>query len=276
MTTWAIGDLHGCHDDLCRLFERIDFDPARDRVWFVGDLVNRGPDSLACLRSVRELGDRAVCVLGNHDLHLLARAAGARTPRGKDRFDAILDAPDRAELLDWLRRRPLLHHDGEIGYTLVHAGLHRDWDLAGARGVAAEVETILRADDYERLFDYMYGDEPEQWSPRLTGEARIRCAVNIFTRMRYCRPDGSLDLGPTGPPGTQPEGLLPWFELPGRANAELRILFGHWSTLGYHTAHGAHALDSGCLWGGRLTALALEPEPRAVQIECEGAMAPEG
>ncbi len=276
MTTWAIGDLHGCHDDLCRLLERIGFDPARDRVWFVGDLVNRGPDSLACLRTVRELGDTAVCVLGNHDLHLLARAAGARTPRSKDRFDAILDAPDRAELLDWLRRRPLLHHDGELGYTLVHAGLHRDWDLTTARRVATEVENILRADDYERLFDYMYGDEPEQWSPSLTGEARIRCAVNIFTRMRYCRPDGSLDLGPTGPPGTQPEGLLPWFELPGRANAGLRIVFGHWSTLGYHAAHGVHALDSGCLWGGRLTALALEPEPRVVQVECSGTMATEG
>lgn len=276
MTTWAIGDLHGCHDDLSRLFDRIALDPARDRVWFVGDLVNRGPESLACLRTVRDLGDTAVCVLGNHDLHLLARAAGARTPRSKDRFEAILDAPDRAELLDWLRGRPLMHHDDDLGYTLVHAGLHRDWDLDTARGVAAEIETILRADDYGRLFDYMYGDEPEQWSPSLSGEARIRCAVNIFTRMRYCRPDGSLDLGPTGPPGTQPEGLLPWFELPGRANADLRILFGHWSTLGYHASHGVHALDSGCLWGGRLTALALEPEPRVVQVECGGAMVPEG
>lgn len=276
MTTWAIGDLHGCHDDLRRLLERIAFDPARDRIWFVGDLVNRGPDSLACLRTVRDLGDSAVCVLGNHDLHLLARAAGARAPRGKDRFDAVLSAPDRAELLDWLRCRPLLHHDGDLGYTLVHAGLHRDWDLDTARRVAGEVEAVLRADDYEQLFDYMYGDEPEQWSADLTGEARIRCAVNILTRMRYCRPDGSLDLAPTGPPGTQPDGLLPWFELPGRANADLRIVFGHWSTLGYHASNGVHALDSGCMWGGRLTALALEAEPRVVQVECEGVMVPEG
>ena len=274
MTTWAIGDLHGCIGDYRRLLERIGFDPARDRVWFVGDLVNRGPASLACLRAVRELGDRAVCVLGNHDLHLLARAAGVRAPRGKDRFDAVLDAADRADLLDWLRRLPLLHHDDGLGYTLVHAGLHRDWDLATARAVAGEVESILRSDDYERLFEYMYGDEPEQWSPELGGWPRIRCAINIFTRMRYCRPDGSLDLGPSGPPGSQPQGLVPWFDLPDRANADLRILFGHWSTLGYHARNGAHCLDSGCLWGGRLTALALEAEPRVVQVECEGVMAP--
>ncbi len=274
MTTWAIGDLHGCSGDYERLLERLGFDPARDRIWFVGDLVNRGPASLACLRAARDLGARAVCVLGNHDLHLLARAAGARTPRGKDRFDSVLEAADRADLLDWLRHRPLLHHDDRLGYTLVHAGLHRDWDLATARSVAGEVEGLLRRDDYERLFDYMYGNEPEQWSPGLTGEARVRCAINILTRMRYCRPDGSLVLGPSGPPGTQRQGLLPWFDLPGRANADLRVVFGHWSTLGYRARHGAYCLDSGCLWGGHLTALALEPEPRVVQVECEGAMTP--
>lgn len=274
MTTWAIGDLHGCLDAYQRLLERLRFDPARDRIWFVGDLVNRGPCSLGCLRAARELGSAAVCVLGNHDLHLLARAAGVRGARGKDTFDAVLEAADRADLLDWLRHRPLLHHDSALGYTLVHAGLHRDWDLATAQRVAAEVEAELRRDDYEQLFAVMYGDEPVQWSPALTGGARLRCAINIFTRMRYCHPDGSLDLGPSGPPGTQPQGLVPWFELPGRANADLRIVFGHWSSLGYVARDGVYALDSGCLWGGQLTALALEAQPRAVQIDCEAVLTP--
>jgi len=274
MTTWAIGDLHGCHADYRRLLEQLAFDPARDRIWFVGDLVNRGPDSLGCLRAARELGERAVCVLGNHDLHLLAHAAGARERRGKDTFDDITAAADRADLLDWLRRRPLLHHDHDLGYTLVHAGLHRDWDLATAQTLAREVETELARGDYTRLFDYMYGDEPARWSPALAGRERIRFAINCFTRMRYCHADGSLDLGPTGPPGSQPAGLWPWFDLPGRAHAELRIVFGHWSTLGYCARNGVHALDSGCLWGGCLTALALETTPRVVQIDCPGALTP--
>jgi len=275
MATWAIGDLHGCFAEYERLLERISFEPDRDRLWFVGDLVNRGPDSLACMRAVRDLGDRAVCVPGNHELHMLAAAAGARGPKSKDTFDDILEAPDRADLLDWVRHLPLLHHDADLGFTLVHAGLHRDWDLASAQKLAREVETELRRDDYELLFDYMYGDEPVQWSPDLAHEERIRFAINCFTRMRYCRADGSLDLGPTGPPGTQPEGLMPWFEVPGRANADLRIVFGHWSALGYRAAHGVHALDSGCLWGNRLTALSLDDPGTVVQIGCEGALPPD-
>ena len=274
MTTWAIGDLHGCHDDYRRLLDRIAFDPARDRIWFVGDLVNRGPDSLACLRAARELDDRAVCVLGNHDLHLLARASGVRRHRSRDTFDDILDAADREDLLEWLRRRPLLHHDEALGYTLVHAGLHRDWDLTTAQAEARAVEAELRRDDHAAPFRYMYGDEPAQWSPELAGEDRIRFAINCFTRMRYCHADGSLDLSAVGPPGSQPEGLLPWFDLPGRAHADLRIVFGHWSTLGYMARAGVYALDSGCLWGGRLTALALEASPRCVQIDCAGALVP--
>lgn len=274
MATWAIGDLHGCYDELQRLLERIEFDAERDRLWFVGDLVNRGPDSLACVRFVRDLGERAVCVPGNHDLHLLAAAAGVRGVRTKDTFDDILNAPDRADLLDWLRSRPMLHHDAELGFTLVHAGLHRDWDLTTAQALAAEVEAELRHDDPMRPFATMYGDEPVQWSPELTGEERIRFAINCFTRMRYCRVDGSLDLGPTGAPGTQPAGLEPWFDLSDRAHADLRIVFGHWSTLGYVTRNGVHALDSGCLWGGRLTALSLDDASTVVQVDCAGALAP--
>ncbi len=274
MATWAIGDLHGCYDELQRLLERIEFNPESDRLWFVGDLVNRGPDSLACVRFVRDLGDHAVCVPGNHDLHLLAAAAGVRGPRAKDTFDDILNAPDREDLLDWLRFRPLLHHDAELGFTLVHAGLHRDWDLATAQALATEVETELRNDDPMRPFAYMYGDEPLQWSPGLNGEERIRFAINCFTRMRYCRADGALDLDPTGAPGTQPEGLMPWFDLPRRANADLRIVFGHWSTLGYAARNGVYAIDSGCLWGGRLTALSLDDPRTLVQVDCAGALVP--
>lgn len=274
MATWAIGDLHGCYDELQRLLERIDFSPERDRLWFVGDLVNRGPDSLACVRFVRDLGERAVCVPGNHDLHLLAAAAGVRGARTKDTFDDILNAPDRGNLLDWLRFRPLLHHDAGLGFTLVHAGLHHDWDLATAQALATEVEAELRDDDPLRPFAYMYGNEPAQWSPDLAGEERIRCAINVFTRMRYCHADGSLDLGSTGAPGTQPAGLVPWFDLPNRAHTGLRIVFGHWSTLGYCARNGVYALDSGCLWGGRLTALSLDDPRTVVQVDCAGALVP--
>ncbi len=273
MATWAIGDLHGCYDDLQRLLEAIEFAPERDRLWFVGDLVNRGPDSLACLRYVYGLGDRAICVPGNHDLHLLATAAGTRGAHPRDTFDAILEAPDRAELLDWLRARPLLHHDTTLGFTLVHAGLHPQWDLATAQRVAREVETELRRPD-GRVFAYMYGNEPARWSEELTGEERIRCAINAFTRMRYCHADGSMDFAPTGAPGTQPAELMPWFDVPGRANADLRIVFGHWSTLGYLARDNVFALDSGCLWGGCLTALSLDDPDTVVQADCAGALTP--
>ncbi len=268
MAIWAIGDLHGCIEAYERLLARIDFDAARDRLWFVGDLVNRGPDSLACLRAVRALGEAAVCVPGNHDLHLLARAAGARPSKGRDTFDDVLAAPDRDELLDWLRHRPLLHHDEALGYTLVHAGLHPHWDVATARALAREVEGELRRPDYTRLFDYMYGDEPVQWSPDLAREQRIRFAINCFTRMRFCHPDGRVDMEPNGPPGTQPEGLVPWFEVPGRANRELRIVFGHWSRLGFNARAGTYCIDSACLWGGCLTALRLDQPDQWAQVDC--------
>jgi bis(5'-nucleosyl)-tetraphosphatase (symmetrical) len=274
MTTWAIGDLHGCLDEFERLLARLDFDPARDRLWFVGDLVNRGPDSLGCLRRVRDFGDRAITVLGNHDLHLLATAAGIRRVRSKDTFDDVLDAPDRDELLDWLRLQPLLHRDQALDFTMVHAGLHRDWDLDTAARLAAEVETELRKPDCGGLFEYMYGDEPARWSDRLSGEDRIRAIINVMTRMRFCHPDGSLDLDPSGPPGSQPGDLVPWYEVPDRASAGERVVFGHWSRLGYLSTHGIHALDSGCLWGGRLTALNLDNPEEVIQVDCPGALEP--
>ena len=275
MTTWAIGDVHACLDDLHRLLERIGFNAHHDCLWFVGDLVNRGPHSLETLRFVRDLGASAITVLGNHDLHLLARAHGARDPRSKDRFDAVLAAPDRHELFDWLRSRPLLHHDARLGFTLVHAGLHPAWDLATARGLAREVEERLQAPDYAEVFTWMYGNEPAQWSPVLAGEDRLRLAINAFTRMRYCHPDGSLDLDQSGPPGSQPPDLTPWFDMPGRAHRDLRLVFGHWSTLGYVHRNGVHALDSGCLWGGALTALNLDDGATVAQVDCAGAMRPD-
>lgn len=274
MTTWAIGDVHACLDELQQLLARIAFDPAADQLWFVGDLVNRGPQSLATLRFVRALGERAITVLGNHDLHLLAAATGARQPRSKDNFDAILAAPDREQLLDWLRHRPLLHADDKLGFTLVHAGLHPHWDRALAHRLAGEVEAELRAPDFADLFTWMYGNEPASWSAALTGRERLRFAINTFTRMRYCHADGTLDFSESGPPGSQPEHLVPWFDLPDRVAIDTQIVFGHWSSLGYVHRNGVHGLDAGCMWGNALTALNLDDGETVVQVACPGAMTP--
>src|SRR3569623_1380865 len=214
------------------LLRAIDFAPARDRVWCTGDLVNRGPKSLEVLLYGRSLGERAVTVLGNHDLHLLAVARSTTPPRRKDTFDDVLAAPDRAELLAWLQRQPLLHHDGDLNYTLIHAGLAPDWDIATARACAAEVEQVLRSDRAGEFFAHMYGDQPLQWRADLRGWPRLRFITNCLTRLRYCYHDGRLALDYKGAPGGQPAGQLPWFALPQRRSAGARVIFGHWSTLG--------------------------------------------
>lgn len=268
MAVWAIGDLQGCLAPLESLLAKIRFDPDTDRLWCVGDLVNRGPESLACLRRIRELGDAAVMVLGNHDLHLLAVACGVDRRKHADTLDDILDAPDRDALLDWLAHRPLLHRDRRLEWTLVHAGLPPGWDLDLAERLAGEVETALQSDP-SAFFREMYGDRPERWDPDLEGPERLRFIVNALTRLRFVRSDGSLDLAAKGPPAEAPPGTLPWFEYPTRRSRGERIVFGHWSTLGYHRGEGVLSLDTGCVWGGALTAARLDgEEPEAVHVPC--------
>ncbi len=274
MAVYAIGDIQGCYEELLGLLALIQFDPQHDRLWFAGDLVNRGPKSLETLRFVRELGDVAITVLGNHDLHLIAAAYGKPLDHEDHTLDAILTAPDREELIDWLRSRPLLHHDAGLGYTLVHAGLPLQWDLDTAQRCAREVEAVLRSDRITDFLRHLYGNKPKRWSEKLTGWDRLRFIVNCLTRMRYCDRDGRLKMKPKGPPGSQPAGLLPWFDLPGRANRDLRIIFGHWSTLGVPDVPGIYAIDSGCLWGGQLTALRIDTGPTRICLPCPELLKP--
>jgi bis(5'-nucleosyl)-tetraphosphatase (symmetrical) len=274
MAVYAIGDVQGCFDELQALLEHIHYEPARDTLWFCGDLVNRGNKSLETLRFVRSLGERAITVLGNHDLHLIATASGIRPCKGKDTLDAVLAAPDCDELVDWLRHRPLLHHDADSGFTLVHAGLPPQWNLQLAQACAHEVEAVLRGPDHRDFLANMYGNKPDHWDEALTGHDRTRFMVNCFTRLRYCAPDGRLDLMSKGPPGTQADGYLPWFELPERNNRDMRIVFGHWSTLGKRDDPGVYPLDHGCLWGGELTALEIGPQPRYHSLDCPGQQKP--
>lgn len=276
MAVFAIGDVQGCFDDLQRLLERLNFEPEEDQLWFTGDLVNRGPKSLETLRFVRGLGDGAVSVLGNHDLHLLAVAEGFQPLRSRDTLRELLDAPDVAELLDWLRFRPLLHYAADPGYLLVHAGLPPEWDLAAAQRCAREAEAALRGTDYRHLLEDMYGNEPARWSETLTGVERLRYIINALTRIRFCTADGRLDFTHKAAPGNQPPELLPWFRVPGRKSSEIDVLFGHWSTLLDSKTPRAWALDTGCLWGGKLTALRLDDEESVwVSVGCRGGQPPE-
>jgi len=260
VATYAIGDLQGCFDELQDLLELIRFDPARDRLWFTGDLVNRGPQSLACLRFVRELGDAAVSVLGNHELHLLAISNGqTQYLHDGDTLDDILTAADGAELLHWLRRLPLIHRDEQSGFTMLHAGLPPQWRLEQAMEYAAEVEQALRGPDYRDYFANMYGNEPDCWSPALTGWERLRFITNCLTRIRYCSGAGVLDLQEKGVCGAP--GMLPWFEIPDRKTLSQKLIFGHWAALRDqprdYGRYNVYPLDTGCVWGGELLALRL-------------------
>lgn len=268
MSVWAIGDLQGCYDATQRLLERLRFDPAVDKLWFCGDLVNRGGQSLETLRLVHSLRAHSVVVLGNHDLSLLA--IGERTPDEQRKVNLDLQrivlADDRDELLTWLRMQELAHVDRELGWMMVHAGLAPKWTTALAEKHAREVEKQLHSDGYRKLFRNMYGDKPN-WSPQLGGYDRARAIINVLTRMRYCTPRGRMAIEEKGGPGTQAQGLYPWYEVPGRAQRDLKIVCGHWSTLGLMIGHGVHAIDTGAVWGGKLTALQLDTdELRIVQV----------
>ncbi|BCT91559.1 bis(5'-nucleosyl)-tetraphosphatase, symmetrical [Lysobacter helvus] len=268
MATYAIGDLQGCYDPLQRLLERLRFDPAQDRLWFCGDLVNRGGQSLETLRLVHSLRAQSVVVLGNHDLSLLA--IGERRPDEQRKVNPdlqrVLFADDARELLDWLRLQPLLHADRALGWMMVHAGLAPKWTTTLAEKHASEVERKLRSEGYRKLLKNMYGDKPA-WSPGLGGIERERAIINVFTRLRYCSPRGRIAFEEKGAPGTQQPGLYPWYEVPGRAERDLKIVCGHWSTLGLFLGHGVHAIDTGAVWGGKLTALQLDTdELRVIQV----------
>ena len=270
MATYAIGDIQGCHDALQRLLEAIRFDPVRDHLWFCGDLVNRGGQSLETLRLIHSLDIHSTVVLGNHDLSLLSIAQRKKADQRKVNADLarVLFAEDGEMLLDWLRRRPLLHVDRERGWMMLHAGLAPKWTVKIAENRAREVERVLHGKQYDKLFRGMYGDRPD-WSPELKGIERYRAIVNIFTRMRFCTPQGRIAYDHKGPPGTQRSGLYPWFGVPGRVERELRIVCGHWSTLGLFMGLGVHAIDTGAVWGGKLTALELTPPgepPRVIQV----------
>lgn len=264
MATYAIGDVQGCFDELEALLARIAFDPARDRLWFVGDLVNRGPKSLEVLRFVRGLGDRAEVVLGNHDLHLVCLFEGFAKRRPDDTLDALLAAPDARELVDWLRRRPLLHVEG--AHAMVHAGLLPQWTIDWAATLAREVESALRGPGYCEFLAHMYGSRPEQWEDGLQGWDRLRVIVNAMTRMRFCSREGVMELRAKG--AQAPSGYLPWFETR-PAGERASIVCGHWSALGLKLTERLAALDSGCVWGGSLAALRLE-DRTLTELPCAG------
>lgn len=275
MAVYAIGDVQGCLTELRQLLKKINFDPQLDKAWFCGDLVNRGPDSLETLRFIKRLGESAISVLGNHDLHLLAVSTGAQSLKRKDTLRTILNAPDADELLDWLRFRPMIHYSKPLKTALVHAGLPPQWSVKKARKLAAEVEDCLRYGNYHQFFKKMYGNKPDRWDKTLTGVERLRFITNALTRIRYCTADGRLDFDNKQRPGERADTLYPWFRVPGRRSINKRIVFGHWSTLGFIRENNVIGLDTGCVWGGQLTAYRLDiPVAQPISLVCAGALAP--
>jgi bis(5'-nucleosyl)-tetraphosphatase (symmetrical) len=266
--TYAIGDVQGCSEELRQLLTRFAFDARKDRLWFVGDLVNRGPKSAETLRFVKSLGDGAITVLGNHDLHLVSRHEGFERSRGDDTFADVLQARDREELVDWLRTRPMMHLEG--GWAMVHAGLLPQWSVQQARALGREVEQALCGPGYRKFLKNMYGSQPDQWTDALTGWDRLRVIVNAMTRMRFCTPDGRMDFKTKGK--TPPRGHAPWYQL---REDEETVVCGHWSALGLKMSEKLAALDSGCVWGGKLTALRLE-DRTVFEVACAGYQAPGG
>jgi len=265
MATYAIGDVQGCYDQLMRLLERCDFDERRDRLWFVGDLVNRGPQSLATVRFVKGLGSRAVTVLGNHDLSLLVVAAGAHKGHASDTFGDILAAPDRDELIAWLRGQKLMYAGD--GYAMVHAGLLPQWSIDAALALAREAEDALRGPGYDVFIRNLYGNRPARWSDDLAGLDRLRIIINAMTRMRLVSADGTMEFGHKLGLANAPAGYVPWFDAPDRASRQTPVLFGHWAALGLIVRDDVVCLDSGCVWGRKLSALRLA-DRRLFQCDC--------
>ena len=279
MSLYCIGDIQGCDSALGRLLAKIDFSPSRDTVYLVGDLVNRGPESANTLRRCMQSQGSIRALLGNHDLHLLAAANGRRKFSKRDTLVEVLQAPDAAQMLEWVRQQPLArtHNVGGDTLLMVHAGVHKTWTVADTLRHAAEVEAVLRSDDLPRFLQAMYGNEPDQWSDQLTGLDRLRVITNVLTRMRFCAADGRMDFESAESAADAPPGLVPWFDLPGRATADTTIAFGHWSTLGELNRPHLLALDTGCVWGGCLTAVrfgASLAERELIHIECDQAQQP--
>ncbi len=261
MAIYAMGDIQGCYEPLQRLLDQVQFDPARDQLWLAGDLVNRGPQSLEVLRFARSLGHRVRCVLGNHDLHLLAIYYGGHSARSNDTLAPVLGAEDAAELLDWLRFQPLVVLDEGRGWCMSHAGIPPAWSVRRARRLAQEVEAVLQSDDCAAFFRDMYGNKPDRWQTGLQGINRLRVIVNYLTRMRFIDADGVLDLTSKEGADTAPAGFIPWFDAAGRKASADRLLFGHWAALeGRVTVPNVYALDTGCVWGGQLSALRLDDQ----------------
>lgn len=267
MSTYVIGDIQGCFEALSLLLEKIQFDPAQDRLWLVGDLINRGPDSLDVLRWAMGLGDRLVTVLGNHDLHFLAVAEGHVPPHRSDTLEELLAAPDRDDLIDWLRCQRMIYAEGD--WVLVHAGLLPQWTVGQALRLGGEVEAVLSGDDYRDFLKHMYGNQPDHWDDSLSGMDRLRVITNAMTRLRVCSAAGVMDFNFKGSPKTCPKETLPWYEVPERKSADANIVFGHWSALGLNVGSRHVALDTGCLWGGALSAIRLE-DREVFQTPCAG------
>ena len=264
MAIYAIGDVQGCYNELSRLLEKIDFQPLEDELWFVGDLVNRGPQSVEVLRLVRSFGKNATVTLGNHDLHLLAVAAGAR--EAEPELEPVLKAPDKSELLEWLAQQSLAVYRPELNTLMVHAGVDRSWDPLLTIKLAREVEDVLRGERRTEFLQHMYGQQPDRWSKDLEGIGRLRFITNCLTRIRFCSEDGRLDFDNKQPPGQQPDGLVPWFDLADRKTDTVRIVFGHWASLGFLQRPNLLAIDTGCVWGRELTAVRLEGPSRIYSV----------
>ena len=265
MSTYAIGDVQGCFKELLQLLDKINFDETNDRLWFVGDIVNRGPASLEVLNFIMKLGDSAITVLGNHDLHLVALAEGIILPQKSDTLAPILRSPDKQELIAWFRQQPLMHHDKDLNFYMVHAGLPPQWEILQALELASEVSQFLNSGEYLTFIKVMYGNTPALWDENLTGNDRLRFIVNCFTRIRFLNDKHELNFSEKGAPGSNDDHLFPWFTIDDRKSKNEKIIFGHWATVHLGNIHdftpyNVYPIDTGCFWDGDLTAMRLEDE----------------